>query len=78
MLLTLYRASGPLDELSLAKNYRTGEGLGWIMKHRLQGLERTGLVTIDHGRIRLTAVLGVPAAGLYLMTRRILGLRQSG
>ncbi len=78
MLLTLYRASAPLDEFSLAKSYRTGEGLGWIMKHRLQGLERTGLVTTDHGRVRLTPVLGVPAAGLYLMTRHILGLRQSG
>ena len=78
MLLTLYRASGPLDELSLAKSYRTGEGLGWIMKHRLQGLKRTGLVTTDHGRVRLTRALGAAAACLYLITRRILGLRQSG
>ena len=78
MLLTLYRASRPLDELSLAKSYRTGEGLGWIMKHRLRGLERTGLVTTDHGRVHLTPALGAPAACLYLITRRILGLRQSG
>jgi hypothetical protein len=78
LLLTLYRAKKPLSEEELAACYRSGEGISWIMKHRLSGLTAAGLVTIRDGRIVLTPILGVMVAWLYQIAMTTLGLRKTG
>jgi hypothetical protein len=78
LLLTLYRAKKPLDEEELAAGYRGGEGLSWIMRHRLSGLTAAGLVTIRDERIMLTPILGVLVASLYKIALMTLRLRKTG
>src|SRR5262245_14261755 len=39
LLLTIHQAGRPLSAGELARGYRGGEGLEWIMRHRLAGLE---------------------------------------
>lgn len=74
MLLTLYRAGGSLDEDELALRYRGGEGLSWIMRHRLSAMVQAGLVRHEDGVVRLTRALGVPVSWLYRVSIAILGL----
>src|SRR5262249_40177654 len=38
LLLTLFRGKAPMSDAQLAASYRQGEGVGWIMRHRLGGL----------------------------------------
>ena len=38
LLLSLLEAGEPLDGRELARRYRGGDGLPWIMRHRLEGL----------------------------------------
>jgi hypothetical protein len=78
LLLTLHRAGRPLDEKELAENYRGGDGLSWIMEHRLRGLKSFGLVTMIDDKIVLTPALGVPVAWVYKLILRVLGLRKTG
>src|SRR5260370_12756845 len=37
LLLTLFRGEHPMSDAQLAASYRQGEGVGWIMRHRLGG-----------------------------------------
>ena len=78
LLLTLYRAKNPLTETDLAASYRGGEGVAWIMKHRLSGLKAAGLVKIFDQQIVLTPFLGVSVAVLYKLILAALGLRKTG
>ncbi len=78
LLVTLYRANRPLDEDELARSYRGGSGLSWIMQHRLSGLIGAGLVRQHGGMIILTPVLGVAVAWLYRFSILVLGLRRTG
>jgi hypothetical protein len=77
LLLTLYRAGGAMEQDELARHYRGGEGLSWIMRHRLSGLVSTGLVRRDQDVITLTPALGVPVAWLFKVSLAVLGLRAS-
>jgi hypothetical protein len=77
LLLTLLNAEERLDARRLAQAYRGGAGLGWIMEHRLAGLDAARLIRAEDGMVRLTAggyVVGV----LYRMAVRVLGLARSG
>src|SRR5260370_15775395 len=44
LLLTLFRGEHPMSDAQLAASYRQGEGVGWIMRHRLGGHLSAGLV----------------------------------
>ena len=75
LLLTLYRAGRPLDDEELARSYRGGQGLAWVMKHRLTGLIAVGLAHEHDGKVALTPLKGVWVARLYRLGLAILGLR---
>jgi hypothetical protein len=77
LLLTLFMSVKPLTENELASAYRGGDGLDWIMEHRLSGLAAAKLVTIGNGVIALTPS-GALIAHLYRITVTILGLRKTG
>jgi hypothetical protein len=77
LLLTLFRSARPMTEAELARSYRQGQGLGWIMRHRLGGLLSTRLVRRKDDCIVLTpagALIGV----LYRMAIAVLGLKVTG
>jgi hypothetical protein len=77
LLLTLYRAARPMTDAELASSYRQGQGVGWIMRHRLGGLMSTRLVRRQGDHIVLTptgAVIGV----LYRAAVAVLGLKVTG
>ena len=76
LLLTLYKANRPLTEEELAQRYRGGQGLAWIVEHRLSGLLAAGLVRKREQTIALTSGLGVPIAWLYKFSTIVLGLRR--
>jgi hypothetical protein len=77
LLLTLLEAKGRLDERRLAQSYRGGAGLGWIMEHRLAGLEGARLIRAEDGMMRLTAG-GYLVGCLHRMAVRALGIARSG
>lgn len=77
LLLTLLRSGKPLTENELAAEYRGGDGLDWIMRHRLSGLAAAKLVTISNRRIKLT-LPGVLIARLYRISIIMLGLGKTG
>ena len=77
LIVTIHQAGGPLTPAELARRYRSGEGLEWIMRHRLAGLEGAGLVRHEDGQIVLTH-LGRAAAWSYRVAIALLGLRTSG
>lgn len=77
LMLTLLER-GALTDAELARAYRGGEGLEWIMRHRLGGLQAAGMVTARDGRVALTPVRGVAVAAAYRACRVALGLRKTG
>jgi hypothetical protein len=78
ILLTLLRANRPLEAREISNSYRGGEGLEWIMRHRLAGLSATGLISVHDGKILLTPLRGVPIARIYAFCIAVLGLRRTG
>lgn len=77
LLLTLFLTGRPLTEQELASSYHGGDGLGWIMEHRLSGLSAADLVTIQDGIVSLTQS-GALIARLYRFSVSVLGLRKTG
>jgi hypothetical protein len=78
ILTTLLLAGRPLEDAEVAARYRGGDGLSWIMEHRLRGLIAAGLVTKRGNVLVLSPLLGVATARLYRLTVRVLGLRRTG
>ncbi|HVS26501.1 MAG TPA: hypothetical protein VHE58_04290 [Burkholderiales bacterium] len=78
LLLTLLKADRPLTEGELAQRYRGGEGLSWIMQHRLSGLIAAGLIKNQEGVLTLTAFPGVMVAWLYKISIGAIGLQRTG
>ena len=78
LLLTLLKAGRPLTEGELAQRYRCGEGLSWIMQHRLSGLISAGLIKNQEGVLTLTVFPGVMVARLYKISMAALGLQRTG
>jgi hypothetical protein len=77
LLLTLFRGKQPMSDAQLAASYRQGEGVGWIMRHRLGGLLSARLVRRQGDRVVLTgagALIGI----LYRAAVATLGLRVTG
>lgn len=77
MLLVLQKSATPISAAQIARDYRGGSGLSWIMRHRVGGLETAGLVARQSGDLVLTP-LGTWVARGYLAARVVLGLRSSG
>jgi hypothetical protein len=77
LLLTLFAAKKPLNESDLARKYHGGDGLDWIMKHRLSGLAGPRLVTIREGVVSLS-LAGIIIGRLYKISVAVLGLRKTG
>ena len=78
LLVTLLRSGRPLNEAELAQAYRGGDGLVWIMRHRVSGLMGAGLIRKQDGWVTLTPRLGLLVASLYRFSVRVLGLRRTG
>lgn len=77
ILLTLFKAQMPMTEQEIFARYRDGDGLNWIMQHRLGGLSAGGAVRRDGDRLALSP-LGVCIARVYGTCIAVLGLRQTG
>lgn len=78
VIAALYEAKRPLTPNEIAHNYRGGDGLDWIMQHRLGGLEASGMVSRDEDCIKLQAPGGFLVARLYRLCILVLGLKRTG
>lgn len=78
ILLTLLEAARPLTERDIINSYRKGEGLEWIMRHRMSGLVSAGLVTLNGNNVVLTPILGKFVSRLTRMMVTMLGVRRTG
>jgi hypothetical protein len=79
LLLTLLKAdSHGLTRDELSSRYRGGDGIDWIMAHRLSGLIGAGLVERKGDKLWLTAFPGLPVVQAYRIAVAILGLRRTG
>jgi hypothetical protein len=77
LMVTMHQFGGLLTAAELARHYRGGEGLEWIMRHRLFGLEAAGMVQRTGDKLVLTP-LGLLAAWSYRAAIALLGLRTTG
>ena len=78
LLIAIEQAGRPLSVAELARRYRGGEGLEWVLRHRLAGLEAARLVRRDGAKLILTAPLGRAVAWSYRLTVALLGLKATG
>lgn len=78
IMLTLLRAGKPLCASEVARAYRGGDGLDWIVRHRITGLETSWMVHRIDQRLVLTPFPGVLIAYLHRFSISILGLRKTG
>jgi hypothetical protein len=78
ILATLLEADVPLTDDEIAKNYRGGDGLDWILRHRLGGLEGSGMIKRRDGYVYLASPRGFLIARLYKICVWVLGLRRTG
>jgi hypothetical protein len=77
LLLALFRGTQAMSDAQLAASYRGGEGVGWIMRHRLGGLLSARLVRRQGDRVVLTpagAIIGI----LYRTAVAALALKITG
>jgi hypothetical protein len=77
LLLTLFQAGRPMTDTELAAGYRRGQGLGWIMHHRLGRLISARLVRRQGDRIVLTFA-GALIARAYRVAIVVVGLEITG
>ncbi|HXM81937.1 MAG TPA: hypothetical protein VN929_08405 [Burkholderiales bacterium] len=77
VLVTLFTARRPLGVDEIAARYRRGDGLSWIMRHRMEGLIGTGLVASHGDTLALTPFLGVATARIYRFVLLALGLART-
>jgi hypothetical protein len=78
MATTLRRAGGLLPAEEIARSYRGGLGLEWIMRHRIGGLMAAGLVRRTDRYLVLTSPLGLLAVLAYKIAIAAFGLRKTG
>jgi hypothetical protein len=78
IILTLYNAGRLLSEAEVSRSYRGGEGLAWIMCHRVGGLMAAGLVAKRNEDLVLTPLRGRIVAHLYRISIFVLGVRRTG
>jgi hypothetical protein len=77
LLLTLFRGKRPMTDAELSASYRHGQGLGWIMRHRLGGLLSARLVR-RQGDLVILTFPGLVIARLYRAAIAFLGLKVTG
>jgi hypothetical protein len=77
LLLTFYKSNSPLNATELAKLYRGGEGLDWLIKHRFSGLISAKMIQLKDQQVVLTT-RGMMVAFLYKLSVLFFGLRYSG
>ncbi|MCW4116988.1 hypothetical protein NPA31_018675 [Aurantimonas sp. MSK8Z-1] len=78
VLLTLLKADRPLAGEDIARLYKGGEGITWIMRHRLSGLIGAGLIARQGEAIALTRPRGLAIARSYGLSIVALGLGRTG
>jgi hypothetical protein len=78
ILLTLLKEGRPLEAHEIALRYRSGDGLSWVMRHRLGGLAGARMVRREQDQITLDPVRGVFIARLYRLCIATLGLKRTG
>jgi hypothetical protein len=78
LLLTLFEADQPLTATEILQRYRGGEGLDWIMRHRLAGMISSGVIVREGDFLKLTPLRGMVVARLYQFAILIVGLRRTG
>ena len=78
LVITIYRSGRPLSAAELARRYRSGEGLEWIMRHRLAGLEAAGLVYRAGDDLILSRRRGWAVAWICRAAIAVLGLKATG
>lgn len=78
ILLTLRKASTPLNDQEIAKSYRAGEGLEWLIQHRFSSLFAAKLISKNGNEILLTPVLGNFVAQIYRIFIYIFSLKKTG
>jgi hypothetical protein len=78
LLIAVYQAGRPLSAKELAHAYRRGEGLEWILRHRLAGLQSAGLVRQVGDHIILTPQFGRAVALTCRAAVAFLGLKATG
>jgi hypothetical protein len=78
VLLTIHGAGGALSAAEIRRRYRGGDGLDWIMRHRLGGMVAAGVLQRKEDRLTLTRGRGLLVARLYAASLTALGLKKSG
>jgi hypothetical protein len=78
MLLALLESPSPLAADAIAARYRSGDGLEWIFRHRLAGLEAAGMIRKEGADLALTPRLGAFVVMLYRVAIAVFGLRKTG
>jgi hypothetical protein len=78
ILLTLLKTGRPLTGEEIFVAYRDGDGLGWIMRHRLDGLCAAGMIVQDGDRLVLSSPTGTAIAMLNKACVAFFGLRRTG
>lgn len=78
VLLTLAQAGKPLAPEEISAGYRGGDGLEWIMRHRVAGMIAAGVVERRDTQLVLTPGRGMLVARLYRLSIAVLGLRRTG
>jgi hypothetical protein len=78
LVITIHHAGRPLSAAELTQHYRRGQGLQWIMRHRLAGLAAARLVRREGPFLVLTPRLGRAVAWSYRLAIAALGLKATG
>ncbi len=78
ILLTLFKSGRPLTDREIFDGYRDGDGLNWIMRHRIGDLSAAGFVLLQGDTLILASRRGVLVARLQRLCVSILGLRRTG
>lgn len=77
LLLTFYKSQQPLTVVDLSNAYRNGQGLNWLIEHRLGGLIAANMIRKNENSIQLTKK-GSFVTWLYQLFIRFFGLRYTG
>ncbi len=75
MLIVLLRSPRPLSAAEIAREYRGGAGLGWIMEHRTRGLQAAGVIDKTPAGDVILTTSGAWIVHAYAAARAAFGLR---
>ncbi len=78
VLQTLLEKQQPLSAAEIRALYRNGDGLDWILRHRLHGMVAARIIEQHGDHFILTPVRGVIVAKLHRVAVAVLGLTRTG